>query len=114
MVDIDSIGAGGGSVARTRGGALAVGPESMGADPGPACYGRGGTEPTVTDAHVVLGYLGGGGLLGGAMSLDADAAARAVRRGVADPMGLGLHQAAWAILRTAHATMAHAIPRASC
>ena len=113
MVDIHSIGAGGGSVARLRGGALAVGPESMGADPGPACYGRGGTEPTVTDAHVVLGYLGGAGLVGGAIRLDAAAAASAIRRGVAEPLGIELHDAAWAILRIADATMVNAIRRAS-
>ena len=79
MVDIMTIGAGGGSIARvSTAGALTVGPESAGADPGPACYGRGGDEPTVTDAHLVLGHLPPF-LLGGSFALDAEAAQRAVR-----------------------------------
>ena len=76
MVDMHTIGAGGGSVARLdEGGMLQVGPESAGADPGPACYGRGGREPTVTDANLVLGRLDPSGLLGGEMPLDPDRAA---------------------------------------
>jgi N-methylhydantoinase A len=113
MVDVHSIGAGGGSVAHLRGGALTVGPESMGADPGPACYGRGGTEATVTDAHVVLGYLDVAGFRGGAVALDRDAAVAAIRRNVGEPLGMEAHDAAWAIVRIADATMVNAIRRTS-
>jgi N-methylhydantoinase A len=79
MVDVHTVGAGGGSVGwRDSGGALRVGPRSAGADPGPACYGRGGTEPTVTDANLLLGHLAGGSRLAGGVELDAEAAERAV------------------------------------
>jgi len=88
VVDVTTVGAGGGSLARVdAGGALRVGPESAGAEPGPACYGRGGTEPTVTDAAVVLGYVGADADLGGELSIDADAA-RAVLADLADEAGL--------------------------
>ena len=97
MVDMVTIGAGGGSVARVVDGALTVGPDSAGAVPGPAAYGNGGTAPAVTDAHVVLGHLPAQ-LLGGEMALDAAAAARAVRRGVAAPLGLSTEEAARGIL----------------
>lgn len=113
MIDVHSIGAGGGSIARIRGGALVVGPESQGSDPGPACYGRGGTEATVTDAHVVLGYLDGGRFRGGASRLDVEAARRAIRTHVGDPLGLDEVAAAWAIVRIADSTMVNAIRRAS-
>lgn len=96
MVDMITIGAGGGSLARIKEGSLTVGPESAGARPGPACYGHGGTEPTVTDAHVALGQLPAR-LLGGRMVLDVDAARAAVMR-VADPLGLDLETAARGIL----------------
>ena len=79
MVEIRTIGAGGGSIATVRaGGRLTVGPESAGSRPGPACYGRGGTEPTVTDANLVLGRLDGEGFLGGGMRLDTAAARKAI------------------------------------
>ncbi len=97
MVDMVTIGAGGGSVARVVNGALTVGPDSAGAVPGPAAYGNGGTAPTVTDAHVVLGHLPAH-LLGGEMALDAAAAAAAVRHGVAAPLGLSTTEAARGIL----------------
>jgi N-methylhydantoinase A len=97
MVDMVTIGAGGGSVARVVNGALTVGPDSAGAVPGPAAYGTGGTAPTVTDAHVVLGHLPAH-LLGGEMALDAAAATAAVRRGVAAPLGLSTTEAARGIL----------------
>jgi len=88
VVDVTTVGAGGGSLARVdAGGALRVGPESAGAEPGPACYGRGGTEPTVTDAAVVLGYVGADADLGGELSIDADAA-REVLADLADEAGL--------------------------
>ena len=96
MVDMITIGAGGGSLARIKNGGLTVGPESAGARPGPACYGQGGTEPTVTDAHVVLGQLPAR-LLGGTMLLDTEAAHRAVAS-VADPLGLDMEAAARGIL----------------
>ena len=98
MVDIITIGAGGGSIARVnKSGGLEVGPESAGAVPGPACYGRGGTEPTVTDAHLVLGHLPAA-LLDGRFELDATAARRAVAKHVAEPLGLSIEDAARGIL----------------
>ena len=96
MVDMITIGAGGGSLARIKDGSLTVGPESAGARPGPACYGHGGTEPTVTDAHVALGQLPAR-LLGGRMVLDIEAAKAAVMS-VATPLGLDLETAARGIL----------------
>jgi len=107
MVDMATIGAGGGSLARVRDGALLVGPASAGAVPGPACYGAGGTEPTVTDAHVVLGHLPAD-LLGGRMRLEVGLAEAAVRR-VAEPLGLTLHAAARGILAVADNVMVGAI-----
>lgn len=108
MVDIHSIGAGGGSIAWIdRSGALNVGPQSAGAEPGPACYGRGGVEPTVTDANLVLGRVPNR-LLGGAMELDVEAAHRAVNR-VAEPLGLDTVSAAAGILRIVNSKMAYAI-----
>jgi N-methylhydantoinase A len=81
MVAVHTVGAGGGSIAwRDPGGALRVGPQSAGADPGPACYGRGGTEPTVTDANLVLGYLAADAPLAGGVELDREAAVRAIER----------------------------------
>jgi N-methylhydantoinase A len=97
MVDMVTIGAGGGSIAKVVGETLAVGPRSAGAVPGPAAYGRGGTEATVTDAHVVLGHLPEQ-LLGGRMALDSAAAREAVRQGVAAPLGLSVEAAARGIL----------------
>ena len=107
MVDMITIGAGGGSLARVRDGALVVGPESAGARPGPAAYGHGGTEPTVTDAHVVLGQLPSK-LLGGRMSLDVEAA-RAAVASVAEPLGLDLETAARGILAIADNHMVGAV-----
>jgi N-methylhydantoinase A len=97
MVDMVTIGAGGGSIAKVAGGTLTVGPQSAGADPGPAAYGRGGSEATVTDAHVVLGHLPAR-LLGGRMALDAEAAARAIDGRVARPLGLTREEAARGML----------------
>src|SRR5438445_8821323 len=109
MIDIHSIGAGGGSIARvTEDGTLTVGPESAGAVPGPACYGAGGEEPTVTDAHLVLGHLPAS-LLGGRMDLDAALAARAIETRIAAPLGLSLHEAARGILAIADSNMVGAI-----
>lgn len=98
MVDINTIGAGGGSIARvTSSGALTVGPDSAGAVPGPVCYSRGGTEPTVTDAHAVLGHLPAT-LLNGAMHLDIAAARAAIEERIARPLGLSVEAAARGIL----------------
>jgi N-methylhydantoinase A len=108
-IDIHTLGAGGGSIARVdAGGILHVGPESAGADPGPACYGRGGSAPTVTDANVVLGLLDPGNFLGGRMTLDADAAHRAVG-GVARALGIPLVAAAEGIQRVVNTNMAEGI-----
>ena len=97
-IDMIEIGAGGGSIAEIdERGLLRVGPRSAGADPGPACYGRGGTKPTLTDANLVLGYLDAGFFLGGAMALDRSAAESAVRDGVGKPLGLETLRAAWGI-----------------
>ncbi len=109
MVDLHTIGAGGGSIARLdAGGALLVGPESAGADPGPACYGRGGREPTVTDAHVVLGHLPPQVRLGGHLPLKPERARAAVGR-LAQAMGLSPEVAAEGILRLANEHMAQAL-----
>jgi len=109
MVDVHTVGAGGGSVAwRDAGGALRAGPRSAGADPGPACYGRGGTEPTVTDANLMLGYLNAGSSLAGGVELDRDAAARAVGT-LASELGLDPTEAAAGIVRVAGAQMAQAV-----
>ncbi len=110
MIDIQEVGTGGGSIARVEvGGALRVGPESAGAQPGPVCYGLGGTRPTVTDANLVLGRLGADRFLGGEMRLDVEAARAALAREVAQPLGLDLVEAADGILRIATTQMAHVV-----
>jgi N-methylhydantoinase A/oxoprolinase/acetone carboxylase beta subunit len=96
-IDLVEIGAGGGSIAHARLGVVAVGPESAAASPGPVCYGRGGAEPTVTDADLVLGYLNPEYFAGGAMRLQTGAAARAIEERIARPLGLTLEAAAWGI-----------------
>jgi len=104
---IHTIGSGGGSLARVdESGALRVGPESAGAVPGPACYGRGGTRPTTTDAQLVLGRIDPSRFLGGEMTLDVEAARAAIRVHVAEPLGLDLAEAAAGILEVADAVMA--------
>jgi len=109
MVDMHTIGAGGGSIARVdEGGMLAVGPESAGADPGPACYARGGSQPTVTDANLVLGRLKPSAFLGGGMLLDTAAARLAVGR-LAGQMQLSVPQAAQGIIDLANEHMAQAL-----
>ena len=109
MVDMVTIGAGGGSIARvTEGGSLTVGPQSAGAVPGPACYGRGGTLPTVSDAHLVLGRLCPN-LLDDQMALDEEAARRAVHDHVAAPLGLSVERAAEGILDVINNAMVGAI-----
>lgn len=109
MFDLQTIGAGGGSIARLdEGGAFVVGPRSAGAAPGPACYGLGGDEPTITDAHLVLGHLDAARFLGGELPLSVDAAEEAVG-GLAAQLGLGLREAADGILTLANAEMARTI-----
>jgi N-methylhydantoinase A len=99
VIDIKSIGAGGGSIVWIDpGGLLRVGPQSAGAEPGPACYGHGGSEATITDAAVVLGWIDPDYFLGGRLPLEADAAHAAVERALAGPLGLGVHEAAHAAL----------------
>jgi N-methylhydantoinase A len=105
MVDVHTVGAGGGSIGwADAGGALRVGPQSAGAQPGPACYGSGGAEPTVTDANLLLGYLGSDAPLAGGVRLDAGAAEAAVRR-LGDKLGLGVPETARGIVRVADEEM---------
>jgi N-methylhydantoinase A len=109
-IDLAEVGAGGGSICRLdEGGAPKVGPNSAGADPGPVCYGRGGTAPTITDCNLVLGYLDPGGLVGGALKLDPAAARAAIEHGLAGPLGCSVEEAAFGMLRLASATMMRAI-----
>jgi len=109
-VDVRSVGAGGGSIAWIDdGGLLHVGPQSAGADPGPVCYGRGGSEPTVTDAAVALGYIDPDYFLGGSMSLDAAASARAIAERVGGPLELDTSEAAAAIMAVATERMIQSI-----
>ena len=114
MMDIFEVGTGGGSIAAVNeSGALRVGPQSAGAEPGPACYGRGGELPTVTDANLVLGRLGAERFLGGEMTLDSAAAERALREKVARPLGSGVIEAAGGILRIATTAMSYAVKAVS-
>jgi len=109
MVDVHTVGAGGGSIGwADPGGALRVGPRSAGADPGPACYGRGGSEPTVTDANLLLGHLAGDSELAGGVALDAGAAERAVAD-LGHSLGLDLFETAAGILRVANQEMVRAL-----
>jgi N-methylhydantoinase A len=109
VIEMIEIGAGGGSIARIDGlGRLTVGPDSAGADPGPACYGQGGREPTVTDADLALGYLDPAFFLGGEMRLDRDAAARAIDERIGGPLGLDTVRAAWGIHQLVNENMASA------
>ena len=110
VVAIVEVGAGGGSVAwRDGAGGLHVGPHSAGADPGPVCYGRGGTEPTVTDANLVLGRLNAGRFLDGGMALDGAAAARSIASHIGEPSGLSTPEAALGVIRIADSAMALAV-----
>lgn len=109
VVDLMEIGAGGGSIAKvSKMGTLQVGPESSGADPGPVCYGRGGTDPCVTDADLLLGYLDENYFLGGEMKLDKEAAKLAVMEKIASPLGVTYVQAIWGIHDVINETMAAA------
>lgn len=114
MLQVETLGAGGGSIAFVNAmGLLQVGPESAGAQPGPAAYGRGGKRPTVTDALVVLGYLNQAALLGGRLQIDAEGARRVVAEGVAAPLQLNLEQAALGIFKVVNSNMVSGIRRVS-
>jgi N-methylhydantoinase A len=109
-VAVKNVGAGGGSIAWIdSGGLLRVGPQSAGAEPGPVCYGRGGTQPTVTDAAVTLGYIDPGYFLAGKLELDAQAARQAIAETIATPLGISPYKAAWAILAVANEHMVTAV-----
>lgn len=109
VIELIEIGTGGGSIARVDAlGLLKVGPDSSGADPGPVCYGRGGTEPTVTDANLILGYLDPAYFLGGKMSLELENARQIIKEKIGDPLGLSIEDAAWGIYQIANENMANA------
>jgi N-methylhydantoinase A len=108
-VEMIEIGAGGGSIARVDKGMIVVGPDSAGADPGPICYGRGGTEPTITDANVVLGYISPDWFNAGAMKLDAKAAKQGLKDRIGDPLGISAPEAAWGIHLIATSNMENAL-----
>jgi N-methylhydantoinase A len=108
VIEMIEIGAGGGSIARVSVGIVTVGPRSAGADPGPVCYGLGGTEPTVTDADVVLGYVNPEFFAGGSMTLDGAAASRAIEEHVGRPLGIPVAEAAWGIHHLVNLNMANA------
>lgn len=108
-IDLVEIGAGGGSVARVELGAIAVGPDSAGASPGPICYGAGGAEPTVTDADLVLGYLNPDYFLGGRMSLDKQSSEKGISERISNPLGLTVQEGAWGIHTVVNANMRRAL-----
>jgi N-methylhydantoinase A len=114
MIQVETLGAGGGSICQVdQYGMLQVGPESAGANPGPVCYGKGGTRPTVTDANLVLGYLNPNAVLGGTISLDREAAFKAVKEHVADPLGISVEKAAYGISTIVNLNMVNGIRRVS-
>ena len=113
MIQVETLGAGGGSICWIDSmGLLQVGPQSAGARPGPACYGQGGTQPTVTDANLVLGYLNPNGLLGGRLPLDLDKARSAIKS-VADPLGISIERAAYGMFTIVNSNMVNGIRRVS-
>ena len=117
IIDTHSIGAGGGSIARVNeliANRVEVGPESAGSMPGPAAYNQGGTEPTVTDADVVLGYINPDNFHGGAIRLDRTRAERAIRRRIAEPLGISVEEAALMVRRIVDGNMGQAIWRKPC
>ena len=114
VIDLVEIGAGGGSIAWIdSGGILRVGPQSAGADPGPVCYGHGGTEPTITDANLVLGKLSPDYFLGGEMALDVEGARRAIETQCAEPLGMGVMEVALGIVEIANSAMVGALRQVS-
>ncbi len=114
MIQVETLGAGGGSICQVDAfGMLQVGPESAGANPGPVCYGKGGTEPTVTDANLVLGYLNPDAVLGGTIRLDREAARQAIEQQVAKPLGISVERAAYGISTIVNLNMVNGIRRVS-
>ncbi len=114
MIQVETLGAGGGSIAHINPyGMLEVGPHSAGSQPGPVAYGRGGTQPTVTDSNLALGYLNPAAVLGGRIRLDRDAACEAIRREIAAPLGVSVDKAAWGIHAIVNANMVNGIRRVS-
>lgn len=114
MIQVETLGAGGGSIAWIDSmGLLKVGPQSAGARPGPVCYQRGGTEPTVTDANVALGYLNPVSLLGGRVAIDGEAARRALRERIAAPLGISVERAAYGVFSIVNNNMVNGIRRVS-
>lgn len=109
VLDIHTIGAGGGSIGRVRNGILTMGPQSAGSEPGPACYGRGGENPTTTNADLVLGYLDPAGFAGGTFPLDLEAAKKAIREKIAEPLGVSVIEAAQGMYKVVNASMADAV-----
>lgn len=110
MIDVHAVGAGGGSIAQIdNAGALKVGPESAGANPGPAAYGLGNENPVVTDANLVLGRINPHYVLGGRLKIDAELSKKAVKKKIADPMGIGTEEAALGIVKVVNSNMARAI-----
>lgn len=114
MIQVETLGAGGGSIAHLDPfGMLQVGPRSAGANPGPVCYGKGGSEPTVTDANLALGYLADGALLGGSIRLQRQAALDAIRTRIAEPLGISVERAALGIITLVNLNMVSGIRRVS-
>ncbi|MDD8021608.1 MAG: hydantoinase/oxoprolinase family protein [Paracoccaceae bacterium] len=114
MIQVETLGAGGGSIGWIDPmGLLQMGPQSAGSEPGPACYGRGGTQPTTTDANLVLGYLSPGGLVGGRLPLDVEKAREAIRIHLAEPLGLSVERAAYGMFTIVNTNMVNGIRRVS-
>ncbi len=114
MIQVETLGAGGGSIGWIDDmGLLQMGPQSAGSDPGPVCYGQGGREPTVSDANLVLGYLSPDGLLAGKLPLDREAAARAIRDKIAEPLGMSVERAAYGMFTIVNSNMVNGIRRVS-
>ena len=114
MIQVETLGAGGGSIGWIDNmGLLQMGPQSAGAEPGPACYGQGGTQPTVSDANLILGYLNPDGLVGGRLPLDTDQAYYAVEKHLATPLGISVEQAAFGMYTIVNANMVNGIRRVS-
>lgn len=114
MIQVETLGAGGGSIGWIDSmGLMQMGPQSAGSEPGPACYGQGGEQPTTTDANLVLGYLSGDGLVGGRLPLDTDKAWTAIKTKLADPLGISVERAAYGMFTIVNNNMVNAIRRVS-
>ncbi|MCW3784612.1 caprolactamase subunit alpha [Defluviimonas salinarum] len=114
MIQVETLGAGGGSIGWIDSmGLMQMGPQSAGSEPGPACYGQGGEEPTTTDANLVLGYLNADGLVGGRLPLDVDKARKAIKTRLADPLGISVEKAAYGMFTIVNNNMVNAIRRVS-